>query len=384
MPEFPLDESRLARALAGRRVLLTGHTGFKGGWLALWLNRLGAETTGVALAPDESGQSLFAALGVDELLRHRVADIRSEEALLAAVADVDAEIVIHMAAQSLVRPSYAAPVETFHTNVVGTAVVLEAARRMPSLRAVIIVTSDKCYENEEWVWGYRENDRLGGADPYSASKGCAEIVAAAYARSFFRAADGPLIATVRAGNVFGGGDWSTDRLIPDIMRAAQAGRAVQIRNPASVRPWQHVLEPLAGYLQLAAKLIEGDRELAGAWNFGPDSDGVVDVATLARSIGRAWGDDGPDIVLGTAGSALPEAGILRLDSTKAKLALGWRPRLKLDAAIDLTVEWYRAAIAGDTGLRALSERQIADYVADAAPTRRSFPKLVTSEATACA
>lgn len=183
MPEAPLDESRLARALAGRRVLLTGHTGFKGGWLALWLNRLGAETTGVALAPDNSGPSLFSALRVDGLLRHRVADVRSEDSFLAAVADVDAEIVIHMAAQSLVRPSYAAPVETFHTNVVGTAVVLEAARRMPSLRAVIVVTSDKCYENEEWAWGYRENDRLGGADPYSASKGCAEIVTAAYARS---------------------------------------------------------------------------------------------------------------------------------------------------------------------------------------------------------
>lgn len=356
------DEDRLSRALAGHRILLTGHTGFKGGWLALWLRRLGADTTAVALLPHGREPSFFEAAGVADLVDHRVCDIRDEATFLRTVEDCDPHLVIHMAAQSLVRPSYAAPVETLQTNVVGTAIVLEAARRFPSLKGAIVVTSDKCYENRGWPWGYRETDRLGGSDPYSVSKGCAELVVEAYRHSFFRDPGSPVLATVRAGNVFGGGDWATDRLVPDIVRAVAAGTPVHIRNPASVRPWQHVLEPLAGYLMLAAGIAEGDRSLAGAWNFGPDPEATVDVATLAALLENAWGRRSPQFLFGSEEDAPPEANLLHLDSAKARSALGWRPRLSLGEAVALTVEWYAAALDGSTRLRALSERQIDRYV----------------------
>jgi len=355
-----VDEANLREALRGCRVLLTGHTGFKGGWLALWLRRLGAEVVGVSLPP-EPGPSFFEAVGLRDLVDHRVGDIRSPEGFADVVADVDAELVIHMAAQSLVRRSYEAPVDTYMTNVTGTAVVLEAARNMPSLRAAIVVTSDKCYENREWVWGYRENDPMGGADPYSSSKGCAELVTAAYRRSYFADPDGPQLASVRAGNVFGGGDWNADRLVPDIVKAAVAGAPVQIRNPASIRPWQHVLEPLSGYLALAARLLTAGAPFAGGWNFGPDPDGVVDVGTLARSIRQAWGAGGPKLQLGAAAQGPHEAGILRLDSTKAITQLGWRPRLAIGDAIQLTVDWYRAHADGGQDMAELSELQIERY-----------------------
>ncbi|SFJ04322.1 CDP-glucose 4,6-dehydratase [Sphingomonas sp. NFR04] len=368
MGKLPLDESRLRQAFAGRRILLTGHSGFKGGWLALWLRRLGADITAVALPPIGDGRpSFFDAAGIETLVDHRVADIRDQAGFDAAVADCDPELVVHMAAQALVRQSYAEPVETFATNVTGTAIVLDAARRMPNLRGALIVTSDKCYDNREWVWGYREQDRLGGADPYSASKGCAEIVVDAYRRSFFHGANSPQIASVRAGNVFGGGDWSADRLIPDLIRAATSNAPVRIRNPASIRPWQHVLEPLAGYLMLGARILGGDPEAAGAWNFGPDADAVVDVETLVATFRRHWGPD-LDIIFDQRNQHPPEAGILRLDSTKARVALGWRPRLSLDLALDLTAGWYRAFYAGSADMRAFSEAQIARYLSAAGDT----------------
>jgi len=364
MSEVALDESRLGRALAGRHILLTGHTGFKGGWLALWLRRLGADITAVALPPSDGQPSLFGALDVSSFVDHRVADIRSAEQFDAAVAGIEPDLVIHMAAQSLVRRSYADPIETFHTNVVGTAIVLDAARRMPSLRGVVVVTSDKCYANREWLWGYREIDRLGGADPYSASKGCAELVVDAYRHSFLQEADGPIIATARAGNVFGGGDWSEDRLVPDILRAVTAGRPIRLRNPRSVRPWQHVLEPLAGYLMLAAGMIEGNRELDGAWNFGPDSAGVVDVETLLNAFRDAWKPSVLETHFDRSDTSRPEASMLSLDSSKARRDLDWRPRLTMTEAVALTTDWYRAHMAhGD--MRAFSERQIDDYVAGA-------------------
>jgi len=353
-------------AFAGRRVLLTGHTGFKGGWLALWLARMGAHVTGIALPP-EPGPSLFAACGLADHVDSRIADIRDLPALQAQMAGTDPELLIHMAAQPLVRLSYAQPVETFATNVLGTAHVLQLARAMPSLRAIVVVTSDKCYDNHEWVWGYRETDALGGADPYSASKGCTEIVAHAWRQSFFADPDGPQLATVRAGNVFGGGDWSADRLVPDIVRAATSGQVMEIRNPLSVRPWQHVLEPLAGYLTLAARLLDrgrGGARYAGAWNFGPDPSSTVTVQELAQSICAAWGCGGPSIAYHAPPQpdehTLREAGLLRLDSAKARSSLGWSPRLTLDQAVGLTVEWYRAHADG-AAMAELTQRQIETY-----------------------
>ncbi len=354
-------EASLRQALAGRRVLVTGHTGFKGGWLSLWLARLGAKVTGIALPPPE-GPTFFSAVRLDEIVDHRIGDIRSAASLAEAAEGVDAEVVIHMAAQALVRKSYEEPVDTYLTNVVGTAAVLEAARKMPSLRAVIVVTSDKCYENREWAWGYRESDRMGGADPYSSSKGCAELVTAAYRRSYFSDPAGPQLASVRAGNVFGGGDWSADRLVPDIVKATIAGKPVDIRNPRSIRPWQHVLEPLSGYLMLTAKILSGASDCACGWNFGPDHDATVDVEVIARGIQRAWGKGGPELRLGLAPAGPHEAGILRLDNTKARTQLGWRPRLVLQKAIDLTVEWYHAHAENTPDMRALSLSQIERYV----------------------
>ena len=352
------DEAAVARALAGRRVLLTGHTGFKGGWLALWLKRLGADVVGIALPP-LPGPSLFEALGVDTLLDSRLGDIGDPASFATALAGFDAELVLHLAAQPIVRRSIADPVETFRTNVLGTAVVLDAARRMPSLRGIVVVTSDKCYDNQEWAWGYRETDPMGGADPYSASKGCTELVAAAYRKTYFADPAGPQLATVRAGNVIGGGDWATDRLVPDIVRAGLAGEPVLIRNPGSTRPWQHVLDALAGYLTVAARLLDGDR-VAEAWNFGPDADGVADVREVARTVVEAWGPGHPDFLFGD-GSGPREAGALALDSAKARARLGWRPRLDLRGAVGFTVDWYRAWAAGRTDMLAFSHAQIAAF-----------------------
>lgn len=351
---------------AGRRVLLTGHSGFKGGWLTAWLDRLGAQVRGVSLAPD-TVPALYDLIRVDRICDSRFCDINDLDAMFENVADFQPELVIHMAAQAIVRDSYEMPVLTFATNVTGTANVLELARRLPSVRGVVVVSSDKCYENNEWDWGYREIDPLGGSDPYSASKACTELVAQAYRRSFFNVPGGARLASVRAGNVIGGGDWSPHRLIPDIVRATAAGREVVIRNPASVRPWQHVLEPLAGYLTVAAALLgKHPDQAAGAWNFGPDTDATLPVGEVCRAFARSWGEDGPRFVLRSDPDAPHEAGLLRLDSTRARLHLGWRPRLALGDALRMTTEWYRAhARQGD--LRALTRDQITEYEALMAP-----------------
>lgn len=344
--------------LQGKRILLTGHTGFKGGWLSLWMARLGAEVRGVSLPPQEP--SLFGGAGIGDLIDSRLADINDRAELERAVGDFRQQIIIHMAAQSLVRPSYADPVGTFLTNVMGTANVLDLGRRQPDLRGIVVVTSDKCYDNREWVWGYRETDPMGGKDPYSASKGAAELAAEAWSQSFFQEPGGPRIVRVRAGNVFGGGDWAEDRLIPDIMRGARSGQPTVIRNPGSVRPWQHVLEPLSGYLTLAEWLLEDPERVAGAWNFGPGNEATVDVATLIATLSLHW-PGGLPYRIEPAPHGLPEAGLLRLDSTKAHVKLGWKPRLDLSSALRLTAEWYRADAEGQD-MRAFTEAQIDAYV----------------------
>jgi CDP-glucose 4,6-dehydratase len=321
----------------GRRVFLTGHTGFKGSWLSAWLSRRGARVTGYALAPPTT-PSLFEQAQLEaRLARSLMADVRDLPTLERSLRDSDAEIVFHLAAQALVRDSYVDPVGTFASNVMGTVNVLEAVRRAPSVRAVVVVTSDKCYENREWVWPYRENDAMGGYDPYSASKGCAELVTAAYARSFFdeRAA---FIASVRAGNVIGGGDWAKDRLIPDAVRAFSDKQTIRLRNPLATRPWQHVLEPLGAYLAIGQALLERRVEAKGAWNVGPSS---ADVRTVAGVIDAFAPHFGPWAGWSKDGAEHPhEARALALDSTRLSTTLGWRPRLALDGALGWTATWY--------------------------------------------
>ncbi len=336
----------------GRRVFLTGHTGFKGSWLALWLADMGAEVHGYALAPPKDG--FFCAVGVhSHLASSTLADLRDLPALRHAMSAARPEVVFHLAAQALVRQSYAEPVETFAVNVLGTAHVLEAARAVEGVRAVVCVTTDKVYENREWPWAYRENDPLGGHDPYAASKACAELVTASYRASFLAAA-GVQVATVRAGNVIGGGDCSMDRLVPDILRAVDAGETLVIRAPNATRPWQHVLEPLSGYLLLAERLLDGGPVFADAWNFGPADGDARPVQWIveqlsARLGGAPWRLD--------AGPRPKEAHALRLDSSRAAALLGWRPAWDLAIALDHTVAWHRAWRAGDD-LAALSLAQM--------------------------
>jgi CDP-glucose 4,6-dehydratase len=343
-----------------RSVLVTGHTGFKGGWLATWLLDLGARVTGYGLTPNTT-PSYFVRCGLAERLTTHVADVRDAGSVQAALAAARPRVVFHLAAQPIVRLSYQHPLETIAVNVVGTATLLDAVRHTPSVEAVVVVTSDKCYENLERPQGYREDDPLGGHDPYSASKAAAEIVAAAYRRSFF-AAGGPRVATVRAGNVIGGGDWAADRLVPDAMRALGQGEPIRVRNAAAVRPWEHVLEPLGGYLRLAERLA-GDATLAGAWNFGPRDGDAVSVETLVELIVGQW--EGARWESRPEGDAPHEAGLLRLDWSKARMRLGWHPALTLKEAVELTVDWYRAAAGSTsaTAMYALSVEQIRHYQA---------------------
>lgn len=336
----------------GRRVLVTGHTGFKGAWLCLWLEKLGAVVTGYALAPATT-PSMFVDARVSDRVRSVIGDVCDHARLASVVADAKPEVAFHLAAQSLVRPSYADPVTTFATNVMGTVNVLDVLRRADGLLATIIVTSDKCYENREWVWPYRESDPMGGHDPYSASKGCAELVTASFARSFF---EGGAIASARAGNVIGGGDWSVDRLIPDAIRAFREGKAVRLRNPKSLRPWQHVLEPLGGYLELAERLAAEPSRFAGGWNFGPRDEDVRPVAEVVETLAREWGAGARWEA--DSGDHPHEAKILRLDATKARSELLWRPRLGLGEASSWTAAWYRDTIGGaDAAERTLVDIQ---------------------------
>ncbi|MFM8331978.1 MAG: CDP-glucose 4,6-dehydratase [Candidatus Methylumidiphilus sp.] len=324
-----------AGAYQGRKVLLTGHSGFKGSWLALWLWQMGAEVTGVSLAP-ETSPAHWDLLRLD--MDSHFLDIRDYEALRAVAAQAQPEIVFHLAAQPLVRRSYSDPLFTWSTNVAGTANVLEACRQTASVRAIVAVTTDKCYENQEWLWGYREDDRLGGHDPYSASKAGAELVAQSYRRSFFSQPGGPLLATARAGNVIGGGDWSQDRLIPDLVRAVGRGESLEIRSPQATRPWQHVLESLSGYLSLGQRLLEGDAGFAEAWNFGPDSAGNQPVEAVLRLLRHSW----PGFRWHVSDSPQPhEANLLHLDSTKARHRLGWLPVWGLEDGLAQTAGWYR-------------------------------------------
>jgi CDP-glucose 4,6-dehydratase len=342
-----------------KRVLITGHTGFKGSWLTLWLRHCGAEVAGYALPPPSDAPSLFETAQVAKDVHSVFGDIRDEPKLTALVQEFRPEIALHLAAQALVRESYAHPLETYSVNVMGTVHFLEAVRHAPDIKVALVITSDKCYENREWAWGYRENEPMGGHDPYSSSKGCAELITAAYRSSYFgQRPEATVVASARAGNVIGGGDWAKDRLIPDIVRAMQQNRPVSIRSPHSIRPWQHVLEPLNGYLTLAEHAWKDGADCAEGWNFGPnDSDArsvewIVDRMTTLWGDGARWERD--------ANPHPHEAHYLKLDASKAKLRLGWQPRLDLATTLDWVVAWYREhSIGGDA--RALTLDQITRY-----------------------
>jgi CDP-glucose 4,6-dehydratase len=345
----------------GKRVFLTGHTGFKGAWLSLWLQSLGAELTGFSLKP-ATDPSLFDVARVGDGMRSQMGDIRDLDVLCSAMQAARPEIVIHMAAQSLVRRSYTNPVETYATNVMGTVHVLEAVRKTAGVRVVVNVTSDKCYENRERTPGYREDEPMGGHDPYSNSKGCAELVTSAYRRSFFSAGSidqrGVALASARAGNVIGGGDWAEDRLVPDLMRAFMSKRVVVIRNPSAVRPWQHVLEPLRGYLLLAERLWADAPAYADGWNFGPNDEDAMEVGAIVGRVTALWGDSA---TWQRDTAAHPhEARTLRLDCSKARTRLGWAPVLSLPTALEWIVAWYRCYQAGND-MKQYSLAQLSEY-----------------------
>lgn len=345
---------------AGKKVFLTGHTGFKGSWLCMWLSSMGAEVTGYSLEPSTS-PSLFDLCNIKALLKNNViADIRDSGQLNAAMQLAQPEIVIHMAAQPLVRESYKSPVETYEVNVMGTINLLEAVRNCTSVVSVVNVTTDKCYENKEWHWGYRENEPLGGYDPYSSSKACSELVTSAYRNSFLNGQIGGrriAVASARAGNVIGGGDWAADRLVPDTIRSILSGQKIVIRNPHSIRPWQHVLEPLSGYLLLAENLYNQGQEYASAWNFGPSDDDAKPVEWIVQEFCRKW--NGASYEVDTS-SQPHEAQYLKLDCSKANAELKWQPRWNLGQAIDKIIEFTIAYKEGDS-LIDLCVRQIEDY-----------------------
>ena len=339
-----------------KKVLVTGHTGFKGSWLSLWLQTMGADLCGIALPPPTE-PSLFAQAKVADGMRHQLADVRDFEKIEKIFQSFQPDIVLHLAAQPLVRESYKAPIETYSTNVMGTVHVLEASRRTKSVRAVINVTTDKCYENREWVWGYRENEPIGGHDPYSSSKGCSELVSAAYRKSFFEDAD-IQVATARAGNVIGGGDWARDRLIPDIIKSIQENIPTKIRNPNAIRPWQHVLEPLSGYLLLAEGLYNKKDGMSGAWNFGPRDEDAQNVQWVANELSKKMGQS--PIFLPDPKNHPHEANFLKLDISKAKNKLGWEPRWSLNTALDRIVDWNRS-LNQKEDIRKKSVSQILEY-----------------------
>ncbi len=345
----------------GRRVLVTGHTGFKGSWLTLWLSRLGARVTGVALEAEP--ESAFVALGLADRCQHEVLDVRDRSGLATLVESCDPEVVFHLAAQAIVLDSYDDPVATYDVNVGGTINVLEALKSARSARACIVVTSDKCYENREWPHAYRETDPLGGHDPYSSSKACAEIVTASWRRSFFAPtvrSPALAIASARAGNVYGGGDFARHRLVPDLARAFREGAPGVVRNPQSVRPWQHVIDPLRGYLVLAEACCRDPESFASAYNFGPAEQGLTRVAEVAGTFASAWGNGARWEARGGV-EAPHEAGLLKLDWGRSRQRLGWRPVIDLDSGLRLTADWYRAHALGSADLVALSESQLEQF-----------------------
>jgi CDP-glucose 4,6-dehydratase len=349
---------------SGRRVFVTGHTGFKGAWLTQWLLLLGAEVTGYSIDVP-THPSLYESLGLSGQIQDVRGDVRKGQEVQTAMDKAVPEMVIHMAAQALVLPSYADPLTTFETNVMGTVKVLEAVRHCPSVRSVVVVTTDKCYANNEWQYGYRETDALGGHDPYSASKAAAEMVIASYRSSFFDA-ESPSgqstgVASVRSGNVIGGGDWSADRLVPDCMRALTGGTPILVRNPGSVRSWQHVLETLSGYLWLGALLARAPVAYSEAWNFGPDPESAVSVRQLVKLVCQAWGG-AAGFETATPAQAVSEAGILQLDCTKARSQLGWRPVYSVSETVRETVRWYRSTMENAGQAAPLIVQSIGDYV----------------------
>lgn len=348
---------------SGRRVLITGHTGFKGSWLALWLSKLGAQLSCFALDPSTSPNHWdLLQLKVDE----QRCDIRDDDAVARHVAAFQPEVVFHLAAQPLVRSSYRDPLHTWSTNVMGTANVLQACASTSSVRAIVVVTSDKCYYNRESMQAYREMDRLGGHDPYSASKAAAELVVDSYRKSFFGSASSPLLASARAGNVIGGGDWSEDRLIPDLVRAVSAGSQLEIRSPNAIRPWQHVLDSLSGYLLLGQRLFEGGMQYADAWNFGPAEASNRPVAEVLAIMARQW----PDLCWKVSGQPQPhEATLLCLDSSKAQRVLGWQPVWQLDDALGATTDWYRSYFSAG---RVVSSTQLDAYISDACEAKLAW------------
>jgi CDP-glucose 4,6-dehydratase len=348
-----------AALFAGKRVLVTGHTGFKGSWLSLWLSELGADVVGYALAP-RTPDDHCNAIRLQERISYVLADIRDEDSLRRVFREYAPEFVFHLAAQSLVRDSYANPKETYDVNVGGSVNVLEQVRQTPGVRVLVYVTSDKCYLNKEWVWAYREIDELGGHDPYSASKAAAEIVFGSYQRAFFQSMDALGAASVRAGNVIGGGDWAENRIIPDCIRALKRDECIVIRNPNAVRPWQHVLEPLGGYLYLAARLYEEPKEFAGAWNFGPPSRDTCTVKELVDRVIVLWGSG--EVAAGNGQPGLYESGLLTLNCDKATQLLGWRPKWHLTEAVEQTVSWYKKQCHTTSTALELSRSQIERYM----------------------
>jgi CDP-glucose 4,6-dehydratase len=341
----------------GRRVFITGHTGFKGSWLAFLLNEVGAEVFGYALPP-VGKKNHFELLGLAQSIRHVEADIRDEEKLTAVMSEFQPEFVFHLAAQALVRPSYSDPKATFEINVMGSVNLLEAVRKCESVRSLVYITSDKCYENMEWLWGYRENDRLGGHDPYSASKASAEMVFSAYARSFFFERPELGAASTRAGNVIGGGDWAVDRIIPDCVRAIESEKPIHLRNPSATRPWQHVLEPLSGYLLLAAQLRKEPSAYAGSWNFGPPSKEVRTVLEVAEHLVARFGRGS----INCESSAVQhhEANLLQLNCDRAHQMLGWYPRWDFERTLDMTADWYKHSHTS-AGAKNITRQQLYDY-----------------------
>lgn len=355
-----LTMQNLAKSFSGKKVLITGHTGFKGSWLAFILNEAGADVTGFALPPATTVNH-FDLLKLGGKIKHVVGDVRDAAAVAKTMQDCQPEFVFHLAAQALVRPSYDDPVTTFSTNVIGSVNLLEAVRHCESVRSLVYITSDKCYENVEWIWGYRENDQLGGRDPYSASKAAAEIAFSTYARSFFEQRPMLGAATTRAGNVIGGGDWAVDRIIPDCIRAIQAGEPVRLRNPGATRPWQHVLEPLAGYLLLATRLYEEPKKWEGAWNFGPSTSEVRTVKNVAEVIVSHIGKGRVEVV--ESKTQVHEARLLQLNCDKAHQLLGWYPRWHVEKTLEATALWYKTIMNGGDA-EAITRAQIKEFFSE--------------------